>query len=109
MESQVIRISDLAVTSDVVQGHRFRNCVIFGPAVLAPLSDTAINECQFEGGPENWFIEVQPPQRLAGIIALVDCSFVRCTFVRIGFVGDAALRELFANSLTARPDVSSDE
>jgi hypothetical protein len=87
-ESQTVRITDLAVVEDKIEGKIFSNCQIVGPAMLVPMGCTFTN-CGFDvpnNDPESLFIVV-PDRWLVGAIAVVGCEFYGCRFTRIGLIG----------------------
>jgi hypothetical protein len=88
----LMRISDLAVTDDFIDGITFENCQIVGPAVLLPLENCTFRSNTFEGDEEAILWELRPPRtRVLGVIALRSCVFVGCRFTRIGIAGPPEL------------------
>lgn len=86
--SQVVRITDLAVTRDVIEGVNFVDCHIIGPAVLLPLGEIGMNDCQFPADRDVIFWRVDPEHPdVMGAIGISNCSFERCRFDRIGMAG----------------------
>jgi len=103
-ESQTIRITDFAVTDDVIAGRSFSNCLIIGPAVLAPLDDNEFNSCTFDlpdgQGPESLILDVgDQPRWLVGVVGLRGCRFYQCRFVRIGFAMPPATAHQFLTAV----------
>lgn len=100
IQARTVRITDFAVTEDVIANHRFENCVIFGPAVLAPLDSVSFVRSGFDGTPAALFWEV-PPERtqVIGAIGLVNCHFERCRFTRVGFAGPQQFLEYFRSNV----------
>lgn len=98
--SQVVRVSDLAVTGPVIEGYTFENCLVLGPAVVAVLSDVSFESSQWVTDPgessESLWWEVDEGHRV-GAIGIRNCSFVGCVFQGVGFAGTketiAILRE----------------
>lgn len=91
-QNQAIRITDLTVTSPVLEGYRFSNCAIYGPAVLVPQQDVQIANCRWDspGGLDALFWVIEPGRKwLVGAIALIDTSFIGCSFNGIGLAGSA--------------------
>ena len=80
-----IRITDLAVTDNKLEGLTFEECHIIGPAVLGIIRNVRFDRCSFEGTPEELIWEV-PPERpsVLGVIGLSDCQFYGCRFTNIG-------------------------
>lgn len=98
---QTIRITDLATTNPVVSDHEFTNCVISGPAVIAPIQQTTISNCSL-GGPSDEILWPMPPSksgRVFGAVGLVNCTFERCRFEGIGFAGTPEFLDQMRTSL----------
>jgi hypothetical protein len=90
-DSQIVRLSDLVVTDDIIRGKSFTNCLIVGPAVVAPMGHTSINNCVFIGTPDALYWDVSERGLVIGAIALEDCTFEDCRFERTGFAGTEEL------------------
>lgn len=101
-ESQTVRITDHAVTDDLIEGKTYSNCHIIGPAVLAPVEGVSFVGCGFDvanSDPQSLLIVV-PPRWLVGIIGLKNCAFYSCRFTRVGFVVDEAFAQAFLGEIT---------
>lgn len=90
--NEAVRIADLTVHTDLIQGRTFENCQILGPAVLALLGKTTISHCTFDG---NDFEDIAWPiatdrQTMIGAVGVADCEFFRCRLVQIGIAVPAA-------------------
>jgi hypothetical protein len=83
---QLVRISDLVVTEDLITDVRFENCQIIGPAVLVLLENTVVNRCQFdtEGADQLFWIVPSTRPSVIGAIGLKGVEFYACRFQRIG-------------------------
>jgi len=81
---QLIRLTDLAVTDDVIENVTFENCEIVGPAVIILLGGE-ISGCSFEGDYDAfaWRLD-EDRERVIGAIGLVDCHLFGCKITRIG-------------------------
>ena len=69
----------------------FQNCLIIGPAVLAPTSNNAFVLCQFgvlPSGVNSILLQSDSTMRI-GMIEVQNCKFIQCQFLGISFVGDA--------------------
>jgi hypothetical protein len=101
--NEVIRISDLATTTDIVTDMTFENCVITGPAVVLPLAGTQFISSAFEApDPESMLWEIAPARRYTvGAIGLLNCIFRGCRFTRIGFGGPREALEQFRSGVPA--------
>lgn len=97
--SQVVRITDLAVTADLVEGVKFENCQIVGPAVLALLDGVVVQGCSFDGTLDGILWEVAPETLVHGAIGLKNVEFYGCSFSRIGFAVLPELAEQFRSDL----------
>lgn len=82
--NQTIRITDLAVVSDLIAGSTFENCTIVGPAILAPIDRTLFQNCGFDGTIDAVLWEIGDRDLVTGVIGLLDCNFFGCRFQRIG-------------------------
>jgi hypothetical protein len=103
VRNQTVRIADFAVTEDVVTNHRFENCVIIGPAVVAPLESTSFVNSGFEAPPDAILWELPPGRTLViGAIGLVNCEFDRCKFTRIGLAGPKEFIDYFRSNVRGR-------
>lgn len=102
---QTIRITDLATTNPVVSDHEFTNCVISGPAVIAPIQQTTISNCSLGGPPDEILWPTPPSQsgRVFGAVGLVNCTFERCRFEGIGFAGPPEFLDQMRTNLLGTP------
>lgn len=82
--NQVVRLPDLAVTSDVIVGVTFENCTLVGPAVISLLDAVTMQGCTFDGDPEGVLWPVGERRFVIGAIGLQDCMVVGCRLQRIG-------------------------
>jgi len=75
-----------------IKGKTFTDCVIEGPAVMAVMNGTTFDACAMgtTSGAENLLYRPLG-QKLAGVVAMADCRFVRCRFVQVGFTGSEDL------------------
>lgn len=88
LSHRVIRIADLAVTTDIIEDTLFESCHLVGPAVLAPLDQVEIKGCSFGAqSPLEVFWTVPTDHRIQGVIGLRRCSIVTCRMERISVVG----------------------
>lgn len=82
--NQVVRLPDLAVTTDVIQGVTFENCTIVGPAVVVMAGNGEMRGTSLDGDPDAFLWPVGNRDRVIGVIVLVDCTIVGCRLQRIG-------------------------
>ena len=82
-----VRISREADTEGVIQGRRFANVLILGPAVLIPIG-TTFNDCGFRypDAIDDILWELAADRTVAvGGIYLSECVFDYCDFEGVGF------------------------
>lgn len=82
----IVRIADLTVMSDILEGVRFEGCQIVGPAVLALMDDNTIAGGTFEAPVDHITIPAETTRPYFGIVGLRRCEFYNCQFTRIGFL-----------------------
>jgi hypothetical protein len=83
--NQTIRLSDLAVVSDVIEDVTFEKCQLVGPAILVPLDGTEIANCVWDGVAEGIFWQFPSDrQLLIGAIGLLRCKVYGCRMTRLG-------------------------
>ena len=89
----VVRIADLTLTTQVVEGYTFSNCRIIGPAVIV-FRDSHIANCTWEGpGRDALFWEIPPSRRqVVGAVLCERCQFSGCIFEGIGIAGPPEVR-----------------
>lgn len=82
----LVRVADLTVVEDFVEGYTFSNCEIVGPAVVAFLGGTVVSHCSFDSpGQSALFWPIAPSREVVlGAVAFVGCHFSGCSFRRIG-------------------------
>lgn len=89
-QDEHVYLPSLAVTGPALEGYRFTNCVISGPAMVALLGTPTITGVTFDLGnmpPEAMFVEVPEGRALLGVIGLVDVTIEACVMRQIAFVG----------------------
>jgi hypothetical protein len=75
----------------MVENREFTDCIIRGPALIAPQIGCKFEDSTAGIGPvESVLYEMTPGPR-QGVIALVRCKFLRCRFEGIGWYGDKAM------------------
>lgn len=99
------RLADEANASGLrVSDRQFRDCVIIGPCVVIPTTDTRFENCNMgdtSGDVMNLFLRAAGPMIIGGI-PLPGCSFEGCLFLGVGFAGDDAFVNGFSALLTGR-------
>lgn len=78
-----------------IDGKTFTDCVIEGPAVMAVMNGTVFDSCAMGTTTDvrNLLYRPLSTTKLAGVIGLANCRFVRCRFVQVGFTGPDDLLE----------------
>lgn len=80
-----------------IDGKTFTDCVIEGPAVMAVMNGTVFDSCAMGTTSDMRTLLYRPlsQDKMAGLVGVSNCRFVRCRFVQVGFTGsDALLEEL---------------
>lgn len=93
----------------VIAGKTFTDCVIEGPGVMAVMNGTRFDGCNMGVAADVKTLLYRPvgTTKMAGVIGVSNCTFIRCRFVQIGFTGsDELLAELEAGigSMAASPE-----
>ena len=91
----------------IIEGRRFENCLIEGPAVLLPLEGCNFDGCNMgdaHGDPRNLMLSPQGPQRVTGPIPFRNCQFINCRFLGVGFTGAADFLDNMAKALAQPQD-----
>ncbi len=91
-----------------IDGKTFTDCVIEGPAVVAVMNGTTFDGCAMGATTDVKTLLLKPlGQRMAGVVGMSNCRFIRCRFVQVGFTGsDDLLAELEAG-ITPPPQTPS--
>lgn len=82
-----------------IEGKTFTDCLIEGPAVMAVMTGTVFDSCAMGTTSDMRTLLYRPlsQDKMAGLVGVKGCRFVRCRFVQVGFTGsDALLDELQA-------------
>lgn len=87
-----------------IDGKTFTDCVIEGPAVMAVMNGTAFDNCAMGTTTDIRNLLYRPVSRtkLAGVIGMSNCRFVRCRFVQIGFTGSDEMLADFEKNIASR-------
>ena len=97
-------IMDARDAGKTLQGRRFVDCVIRGPAILIPYGDTQFvrsNLGDVVGDVRNLFLRASGPM-IIGATAIQGCIFEGCLFVDVGFAGTAQFIEDFISHLPSK-------
>jgi hypothetical protein len=92
-EATDIYLADLVDRSkvpSVLEGFTFRNCRIYGPALVYPFGAPNIFiGSQLKHSAEAVFFEVPAGSQKVGVMALSACRFINCEIINIGIAGTA--------------------
>jgi len=91
-----------------IEGKTFTDCVIEGPAVMAVMNDTTFDSCIMGATTDSRTLLYRPlsQTKLAGVVGMSNCKFIRCRFVQIGFTGSEKLLEELATGITQTAEPS---
>ena len=97
-----------------IEGKTFTDCLIEGPAVMAVKNGTRFDSCAMGTTTEVQSLLYRPVSRkkLAGVVGMSNCVFVRCRFAQVGFTGgdelleqlEAGIRPLSDEARTPEPE-----
>lgn len=78
-----------------IDGKTFTDCVIEGPAVMAVMNGTVFESCAMGTTSDMRTLLYRPlsQDKMAGLVGMSNCRFVRCRFVQVGFTGSDQLLE----------------
>lgn len=88
--NQIVRLPDLTVTSDLIDGVTFENCTLIGPAVVALLGGVTLQGSSFDGEVDAVLWPLHERDQVIGAIGLRDCVIVGCRLQRIGLAYTSA-------------------
>lgn len=80
-----------------IDGKTFTDCVIEGPAVMAVMNGTSFESCAMGTTTDIRTLLYRPlsQTKMAGLVGMSNCRFIRCRFVQVGFTGaDQVLDDL---------------
>ena len=73
-----------------IVGRTFVDCVLEGPAVMAPIAGCHFDDCHLGAHGGDPRILMLTPLSEAGVVGPIpfrNCTFRRCTFVGVGYTG----------------------
>lgn len=99
-----LSIHHLNAGQTFIEGKTFTDCVIEGPAIMAVMNRTHFDNCNMGAVTNPRSLLYRPlGEKLAGVVGMSNCRFVRCRFVQVGFTGsDELLSELETMLVSAR-------
>lgn len=86
LEGRDVHLADLARNDSRIRGWTFINCDIYGPAVVAAVDGTTIEDHKWiveEADSVNWPI-IPGRSYHTGVFILDGCTIKGCTFIRVG-------------------------
>lgn len=88
-----------------IDGKTFTDCVIEGPGVMAVMNGTVFDSCNMGSASDVKTLLFRPmgETKMAGVIGMSNCRFVRCQFVQVGFTGTDALLEQLTSGIASIP------
>lgn len=88
-----------------IKGKTFIDCVIEGPAVMAVMHGTTFTDCAMGSSNDVDTLLLRPVgKKMAGVIGMSNCSFIRCRFAQVGFTGaDDLIEALRTGIATPQP------
>lgn len=91
-----------------IDGKTFTDCVIEGPAVMAVMNGTTFDNCAMgtTSDVRNLLYRPLSTTKLAGVIGMANCRFVRCRFVQVGFTGSDDLLEQLQSGIKPLSEAS---
>lgn len=97
-------IQEAGAVGKSLSGRRFIDCVIVGPCVAGPSSDTRFENCSLgdaQGDIRNLFLRAAGPL-MVGVLNIDGCHFQGCIFIGVGFAGDEKFVDGFIEGLSGR-------
>jgi hypothetical protein len=95
-----------SISGNPIEGRRFIDCVLLGPAILAMSEQTRLINCQFgavEGDERNLFVK-PAGERVIGAVSIHGCHIEGCLLNGLGLLGDDGFIDAFLATLT--PDAN---
>lgn len=91
-----------------IDGKTFTDCLIEGPAVMAVMNGTTLDSCALGTTTDVRNLLYRPvgQDKMAGVVGVANCRFVRCRFVQVGFTGSDDLLEDLQGGVKSMSDVS---
>jgi hypothetical protein len=92
-----------------IDGKTFTECVIEGPAVMAVMNGTVFENCAMGTTDDMRTLLYRPVSqtKMAGVVGMANCRFVRCRFVQVGFTGADAMLDDLQNGVRSMTDMAA--
>ncbi|WP_426027028.1 hypothetical protein [Brevundimonas sp. TWP2-3-4b2] len=90
-----------------IDGKTFTDCVIEGPALMAVMNGTTFDNCAMGTTTDvkNLLYRPLSTTKLAGVVGMANCRFLRCRFVQVGFTGSDDLLEQLQSGIKSASDI----
>lgn len=87
-----------------IKDKTFTDCVIEGPAVMAVMNGTFFDSCAMGTTSDVKSLLYRPVSdvKMAGVVGVSNCRFVRCRFVQVGFTGSEEMLDEMAAGIRSR-------
>ncbi|HYC74007.1 hypothetical protein [Brevundimonas sp.] len=90
-----------------IDGKTFTDCVIEGPAVMAVMAGTSFDSCNMGTTSDVKTLLFKPMgQKMAGVVGMSNCKFIRCRFAQVGFTGSDDLLNDLTAGIVRQSDVA---
>ena len=95
----------------VIEGKTFTDCLIEGPGVMAVMNGTGFDSCAMGTTSDVASLLYRPvgKSKMAGVIGMSNCRFVRCRFVQVGFTGSDELLDILQAGIRASSEAAPSE
>jgi hypothetical protein len=102
-----VYLADLARENGILDGFRFEECHVMGPAVIVVQGEFDLVNNKIEGDPDAFLWELpEERDRVTGAILVKDTTFEGCTFTNVGLAGYRDLIEQVRRGLEAQHAVT---
>lgn len=90
-----------------IEGKTFTDCVIEGPALMAVMNGTTFDSCAMGTTTDvkNLLYRPLSTTKLAGVVGMSNCRFLRCRFVQVGFTGSDDLLDQLEGGIKSASDM----
>ena len=91
-----------------IDGKTFTDCLIEGPAVVAVMNGTQFDNCAMGTTTDVRNLLYRPvgQDKMAGVVGMANCVFLRCRFVQVGFTGSDFVLEELQGGVRARSEMT---
>lgn len=82
-----IPLGEFGIANSELHNKTFINCRIYGAIVMYLRKNNVVNYCSLWGDIDSSFI-ITTNEKISGVLAIDDCTFINCTFYNISFIGN---------------------